>query len=102
MTNEEAMKKFETALNLHGTPELVEFHKEIAVSDLPLSDANFWMCLCNDFEDLKFAFFQSVKNFISSNGISRADWVNNGVIEFPESLLYVMPRIKGNTFLNEE
>ena len=101
MTNEEALKKFETALNLFGTPELVEFHKEIAVSDLPLSDANFWMCLCNDFEDLKFAFFKSVENFISSGETSRANWVNNGVIEFPESISYTMPRIKG-TRLNEE
>ena len=66
MTNEEALKKFETALNLRRTPEFVDFHREIGDSDLPLGERMFWMCLCNDFEDLKHHFLENVKNFLKS------------------------------------
>lgn len=66
MTNEEALKKFEIALNLWSTSELMEFHREIGDSDLPSNERNFCMCLCNDFEDLKYHFFKGVKNFVES------------------------------------
>ena len=96
MTNEETFKNFKTALNLFSTPTLVEFHREVAVSDLPFENANFWMCLCNDFEDIKFAFFKAVEKFVSSGEkISRKDWIENAVIEFPENSYIGMLNIKG-------
>lgn len=102
MTNAEAFQKFKAALNLYATPELIKFHKEVVDSDLPIEDANFWMCLCNDFEDIKITFFRAVEKFSSSGEkFSRKNWVRDTIIEFPENSYISMLNIKG-TVKNKE
>jgi len=61
--------------------KLLEFHEDvIARNDLSQAEKNFWMCLCNDFEDWKFNFIKLVAEFLSwqkdrNKPIDRVEWL---------------------------
>lgn len=60
---------------------LLTFHNDVAaMSYLSPDERNFWMCLCNDFEDWKFNFIKLVAEFLSwqkdrNKPIDRVEWL---------------------------
>ena len=76
MTTSEILQKFNAALTINQTPELIKFHQEIAQSNLPPDKKIFWLCLCDDEEDIKETFYDYVEHYILNGGgkLNRHDW----------------------------
>jgi|GEM_PF-1917811 len=60
---------------------LLTFHNDVAaMSCISPAERNFWMCLCNDFENWKFIFATMVEDFLvwqkdHHKPIDRIEWL---------------------------
>ena len=67
-TPQEALELFRESLEIfRGRANTRDFHDKIAASNMEKQAQKFFLCLCNDFEDLKLKFFEAVREYVEKN-----------------------------------